>query len=124
MQKIILIIEDEHPLREALVLKLKKERFGVLNAKNGEEGLAMAQKEHPDLILLDIVMPKMDGMTMLKKLRQDSWGRKVPVIILTNLTIAEEIAEALDKGVHDYLVKADWKLEDIVDKIRHTLDRK
>ena len=123
-QKKILIIEDEKPLLQALVEKFGREGFKVLEASNGEDGLAVALKEHPDIILLDIVMPKMDGMTVLKKLREDEWGKKAPVILLTNLsaTGANIIEGIVENEPSYYLVKSDWKIEDVVAKVRETLE--
>ena len=123
-KKTILIVEDEVSLLNALRDKLTHEGFSALEAKNGEEGLEVALREHPDLILLDIIMPKMDGMTMLRKLRNENeWGKSIPVIILTNLTSADE---ARNRDITElepsyYLVKADWKLEDVVSKIKERL---
>ena len=117
----ILIVDDEISLREALRDKLEYEGFIALEAKNGEEGLAIALKSHPDLILLDIVMPVMDGISMLKKLRDDSWGKNSKVLMLTNLDGDGKVADAVIWGTHDYLVKSDWKLEDVVIKIREML---
>ena len=117
----ILIVEDEQSLIRALNEKLEQEGFEVIDALNGEEGLEKALHEHPDLILLDIVMPRMDGITMLKELRKDEWGKNVPVLLLTNLTDAAKTAEAVENKVVGYLVKTDWKIEDVVDKIRETL---
>lgn len=121
LPKKILVIEDEAPLSDVLIDKLTSERFSVSGAKNGEEGLELALKEHPDLILLDIIMPVMDGMTMLYELRKDPWGNSVPVILLTNLSDAERVAEALRLKVYDFLVKSDWKLEDLVTKVKEKL---
>jgi two-component system, OmpR family, response regulator ArlR len=118
--KKILIIEDEKPMARALELKLTHAGFDVLEAKNGEEGLDVALREHPDLILLDIIMPVMDGVTMLNKLRHDSWGTKVAVIMLTNLSGAED-SLMRSSGSLDYIVKSDWKIEDVVAKIRGQL---
>lgn len=120
-EKTILIAEDEETLFNALAIKLKASGFKVAMARDGEECLAKALQEHPDLILLDIVMPKMDGMTALTKLREDKWGKSVPVIILTNLSNAEDAEKATKKGVFDYLVKANWKLEEVVEKVKKTL---
>lgn len=121
--KKILIVEDEQSLRETLVDKLTREGFDVLEAKNGEEGLERTLKEHPDLILLDIVMPKMDGMTMMKKLREDEWGKRVSIILLTNLsaTDAEIIKGVIEDEPSYYLVKSDWKIKDVVNKVKETL---
>ena len=98
-------------------VKLMLEGFIVLEAENGEEGLDVALRDHPDLILLDIIMPKMDGLTMLKKLREDVRGKNTKVILLTNLSDNEKVSEALLQGSYDYLVKSDWKIGDVVAKI-------
>ena len=83
--------------------------------------MEIALREHPDLILLDLIMPVMDGMTMLKKLRHDPWGTKVSVIILTNLSDAEgSLMRSI--GSLDYIVKSNWKLEDVVAKVRERLE--
>lgn len=121
----ILIVEDEEDLREAMVDKLTREGFQVNEAKNGEEGLEVALKERPDLILLDIVMPKMDGMTMMKKLRKtNTWGEKVPVILLTNLSASDDkiIKAIVENEPSYYLVKSDWKVGDVVQKVKEELD--
>ncbi len=120
-QKKILIVEDEMPLANAIKDKLSKEGFSCILAKNGEEGLEMALSEKPDLVLLDIIMPRMDGMTMLSELRKDKWGMEVPVILLTNLSESKKVDEATAHQVYDYLVKSDWKLEDVVEKVKEKL---
>lgn len=119
--KTILVIEDEKPILAALTAKLSHEGFSVLEATDGEMGLSAALEKHPDLILLDIVMPKMDGMTMLSKLRQDDWGKSVPILVLTNLSDEARINQSISNNVFDYLIKTDWKLEDVVSKVRETL---
>jgi len=119
--KTILIIEDERPLLTALSSKLSHEGFSILQASDGETGLSMALEKHPDLILLDIVMPKMDGLTMLDMLRRDDWGKTVPIIVLTNLSDAARFEESMRKNVFDYLIKTDWKIEDVVIKVKEKL---
>jgi CheY-like chemotaxis protein len=118
-QKTILIIEDEKSLRGALVDFLHLKNFIPLEAKNGREGLEMALLKHPDLILLDLIMPEMDGMATLKKIREDAWGEKVPIIILTNLSATKEqlADDEVTRKPTYYLIKSDWKLQDIVKKI-------
>ncbi len=116
-----MIVEDETALRNALRDKIVREGFTVLEAKNGEEGLETALREHPDLILLDIVMPKMDGMTVLSKLREDAWGADAKVIILTNLSEVVKVSEAVARGSFSYLVKSDWKLDEVVAKMKEIL---
>src|SRR5438876_10549070 len=84
-KKTILIIEDEPPMTQVLADTLSENNFETIQAKNGIEGLGLALEQHPDLILLDVLMPKMDGITMMTQLRQDDWGKIVPVDILTNV---------------------------------------
>lgn len=121
LAKTILIVEDNEALLGALVDKFVAEKFVILEARNGEEGLEVAIKKHPDLILSDIIMPRMDGMTMLKRLREDKWGKDVPVIILTNLSEPDKVAEAYDRGAYEFLVKSEWTLEDLVRRVKARL---
>lgn len=120
----ILIVEDDITLLRLLAVKFDEKGFTVLEAKNGEEGLNLAIIEHPDIILLDIVMPVMDGMSMLTELRKDSWGKNADVIILSNLSDAGRVSEALKNQVYDFLVKTDWTLEDLVKKVKEKLPAK
>lgn len=116
--KLVLLVEDDEPIIRAIKHSFEDQNLELVLAHDGEEGFAKAEETRPDLILLDIIMPKMDGITMLRELRKTVWGKKIPVIILTNLSspIQEEAAEGLD--VADYLIKTDWKLEDIVEKVK------
>lgn len=117
----ILIVDDEQMLLKALSDKFSSEGFTVVTAKDGQEGLQETLREHPDMILLDIIMPKMDGVTMLKKLREDAWGKNVPVIILTNLSSIDKTYIPPDDKVYDYLVKTDWTLDELVEKVKEKL---
>lgn len=116
--KIILVVEDEHPILLVLRDRLLDEGYRLLEASNGEEGLSIALQEHPDLIVLDLLMPIMDGITMLQKLREDAWGKTAKVIVLTNLSENEKLQEAQKFGVQDYLIKTDWKIEEVIEKIQ------
>lgn len=122
---LILVVEDEKILVETLQEKLEGEGFEVLKSYDGEEGLNLALTQHPDLILLDLLMPKVDGLQMLKKLRQDPWGLHANVIVLTNVSDpANVIVNAGFVGIdtnYEYLVKADMSLEDLISKIKHKL---
>lgn len=120
----VLITEDDEPIRRALVDKFTKEGYEALGAEDGEKGLATALAEHPMVILLDLLMPRMDGMTMLKRLREDDWGKDVPVIILTNSSSGDDVGEALKYGVYDFLVKTDWRLEDVVERVKARIAKK
>jgi DNA-binding response OmpR family regulator len=122
-KKVILITEDEKSLQGALNDKLVNEGFTVLVAKNGVEGLEISLNKHPDLILLDLDMPKLNGMEMLRELRKDDWGKSVPVIILTNLPSSDE---NIHKDITEleptyYLTKIENGLEKISDKIKERL---
>jgi DNA-binding response OmpR family regulator len=114
--KKILIVEDDRNLLSALQEKLLDEGFSVVTAQDGQEGLNLAQKEKPDLFLLDILMPKIDGVTMAKKLKEI--GNNAPIIFLTNLDDLNHISQAIEVSKSDYLIKSDWKLEDIVKHIK------
>lgn len=119
--KKVLMIDDDAIFLKTLTEKISDPLISIFTAKDGEEGLALALKEHPDLILLDLAMPKMDGLTMLGKLRDDEWGKNAHVLLLTNLMDIERVSKALDKGAFEYLVKSDWKTEDIVKRINEKL---
>ncbi|MEI7791957.1 MAG: response regulator [Candidatus Berkelbacteria bacterium] len=118
-QKKILIVEDDQSLRDAIAEVLRSKAFLPIEAVNGKEGVEKALSEHPDLILLDLVMPVMSGMEALTKIREDKWGKNVPVIILTNLDASDDrLTEDVVKGMPIYyLVKSDIKIYDVVDKI-------
>jgi DNA-binding response OmpR family regulator len=118
-QRIILIVDDERPLREALRDVLQRSGFQPLEAKNGKEGVEIALTKHPDLILLDLVMPEMGGMEALAKIRQDQWGARVPVIILTNLSANNEqlVEGVVTHQPINYLVKSDWKIHSILELV-------
>lgn len=120
----ILVVEDEEILLAALKEELLTGGYEVDGAVDGIEGLEKVKSFKPDLILLDLLMPKMDGMEMLQKLKADSETRDIAVVILTNLSDYEKISEALSLGAMDYLVKANYKLEDLLDKVRAVLARK
>lgn len=123
-QKTILVVEDEQSLREIIVDILHEKNFLALQAKNGKEGVDIALEKHPDLILLDLLMPVMDGMTALKIIREDAWGEHVPVIILTNISATKEqlVEDMVAQRPLYYLVKSDTKIYDVVAKIQQILN--
>lgn len=122
---IIEIVDDETAVRGALREKLASEGFAVLEAKDGEEGLEIALSQHPDLILLDLRMPKMDGMTMMHKLREDAWGKKASIIILTNLdTDDKRLYGVITDQPSYYLIKASTSLEKLLEKIQTVFESK
>src|SRR3989344_92444 len=120
----VLVVEDEEILLTALKEELNTGGYEVEGAVDGEDALVKVKTFHPQLILLDLVMPKMDGMEMLQKLKADAEVRDIPVVILTNLSDYDRISEALSLGAMDYLVKANYKLEDLLDKVKTVLSRK
>lgn len=117
----MLVVDDDQWLRPVLADKLRLSGFTVAEASNGVEGLELALRQHPDLILLDIVMPKLDGLSVLKQLRQDAWGKTAAVILLSNLNDVQNIAEAAEGEVCDYLIKTHWTLDEVVVKIKERL---
>jgi two-component system phosphate regulon response regulator PhoB len=119
--KSIVIIEDEETLLRMLSEKLTHEGFKVWKALNGEEGMHMIQTKKPDLVLLDVLMPRMDGIHMLREMRSHEWGKDVPVIILSNLSDDRRVAESMIHGVYDYLIKTDWSLEEVAHKVKERL---
>ena len=104
----------------ALADKFSREGCVVVKAENGEVALELAEREKPDVVLLDILMPKMNGMEVLGSIRAGSdWGKKVPIIMLTNLSPDERIMSGVVKNEPSYyLIKSDWKLSDVVQKVR------
>jgi DNA-binding response OmpR family regulator len=120
--KRILIIEDEIMLLNVLYKKCINEGFDVIKTKNGIDGLNTALKNHPNLILLDLLMPGMGGMEVLKKLRENDWGMSVPVIILTNLDTNDQILEGVIRDHPTYyLIKSNTKIKDVMVKIKEIL---
>ena len=122
--KKILIVEDDKRYRRVLVEGFKADGFEVLEAQNGKKGLARALKERPDLILLDMMMPKMNGPEMLEKVREDEWGKTVPVIALTSL---EDVNGGLvwrmgELSTTEYLVKTNVTIKEVVEKVKEALE--
>ena len=117
--KKIALIEDDASIREMYKMKLEMEGYNIVCADDGEKALEVIKKENPDLILLDILMPKKDGFEVLKELKnsQDSGVKSIPVVMLTNLSNREDIAEAEKLGATDYLVKAKITPSEVADKV-------
>jgi DNA-binding response OmpR family regulator len=101
--------------------KLELDGFSVVTARDGEEGLKAAFKEKPDLILCDVLMPKLDGFEVLKRLKADAQTKDIPVIMLTNLGQKEDVEKGLEEGATDYLIKAHFVPAEAVAKIRKVL---
>ncbi|MFA5211111.1 MAG: response regulator [Patescibacteria group bacterium] len=117
----ILIVDDDEFLVNIYKTKFEMEKFKVYTAGDGEEGLLVAQRKKPDIILLDILMPKTDGLTMLEKLKQNSILKDIPVILHTNLGQKEDVKKGLVKGASDYVIKSHFKPSEIVDKVKKIL---
>jgi len=113
----ILLVEDDEFLASMYRSKLEIENYEVLMALNGEAGLRMAEEKNPDLILLDIVMPKMNGFEVLKHLKSDKDLKKIPVILLTNLGQKEDVEKGLKLGADEYLIKAHFLPSEVINKI-------
>ncbi|MDP3899869.1 MAG: response regulator [bacterium] len=123
-KKTILIVDDEKSILDLLKETFTNEDIEVIRALNGKEGLKLALEKQPDLILLDIIMPEMGGLTMLRELRKNEWGKNARVIILSNLSNNEKIAEAVAEGAYDYLVKTECSMDDVVQKAKERLGLK
>jgi DNA-binding response OmpR family regulator len=123
MKKKILIVEDETTILNILAERFTSEGFEVFSAENGKIGLELAFKNHPDIILLDIIMPVMDGMAMLDVIRKDVWGEHVHVILLTNLSDNEKVFTSNRNGVFDYLIKCNMTMDNIVQTVEEKLTK-
>lgn len=119
--KTILAIDDDELLLGSVVQVLEQAGYTVVQAKNGKEGLEMALQHHPDLILTDNLMPILNGVDMIAGLRNDAWGKKVPVIIMTNMYTADMLNQSLQAGATDYVMKSDISLEKIVELVKSRL---
>ena len=119
--KKLLLIDDEAIVCKSLSSQFDHEIVQVFTAANGEDGLKIALEEKPDLIIVDLLMPKMDGLQMLEKLRADHWGRGAAVIVLSNYGDEERSEQAKQFDVDDYLVKVNWNVADVVAKINKKL---
>jgi Response regulators consisting of a CheY-like receiver domain and a winged-helix DNA-binding domain len=118
----ILLVEDDTMVIKMYTTKLTKEGFILTSAGNGEEGLAALEKELPDIVLLDIMMPKMNGLEMLRIVRSDEKFKDIPVVMLTNLGDRDEDVERCKElGAQDYWIKANLSLNELSEKIKNIL---
>ena len=120
----ILIIEDDKFLRDLISQKLQREGFRVFEAVDGEEGLKTAREKSPDIILLDLILPGLDGFEILRVLKGDKNTSQIPVIVLSNLGQKEDMDRALSGGAEDFMVKAHFTPGEIVTKIKSVLKKK
>ncbi|HBV58338.1 MAG TPA: response regulator [Candidatus Magasanikbacteria bacterium] len=117
----ILIVEDDEFLANIYQTKFEIEGFKVFVAGDGEQGLKMAGTKEPEIILLDVLLPKLDGFAVLEQLKKDSATKDIPVILLTNLGQKEDVQKGLKMGAVDYLIKAHFKPSETVDKVKKVL---
>lgn len=117
----ILIVEDDNFLADIYQKKFEMEGFKVSTANNGEKALVDIKKKMPDLVLLDILLPKLDGFAVLEKVKADSAVKNIPIILLTNLGQQDDVQRGLEKGAADYLIKTHFKPSEVVDKVKKIL---
>jgi DNA-binding response OmpR family regulator len=120
--KKILFIEDESALQRTFEEALKDEGFEMISALDGETGLKMAKEKLPDLILLDLILPRMDGMEVLKKLKESEKTKEIPVIVLTHLEDLGKVEKAMELGAKAYLIKGEYSLKEVIEKIKKALE--
>lgn len=114
----VLVVEDDRFLRRAAEAALRRDGFTVLTAADGEEGLRLARAEAPDLVLLDLIMPGLQGFAVLRMLKADEATAHIPVIVLSNLGQDSDVKSAMDAGAVDYMVKANLTLDDLVKRVK------
>jgi len=118
MQKKVLIIEDDVNVMKVLMTRLSDEGFSVLAATTGEEGLKMALSEHPNIILIDIILPKMNGIEVVEQLRNDAWGKEARIIAVSNLTDETSMRKMEKMNVIKYIVKTDLSVEKLIEVVK------
>jgi len=121
--KKILFIEDESALHKTIGEVLTQQGYEMISALDGEIGLRLAQTKKPDLILLDLILPKIDGFEVLKQLKEDEKTKDILVIVLTNLEGMQDVERAIKMGASTYLVKSNYNLEEVVEKIKNAFDK-
>jgi len=121
MPKTILFIEDESALQKTFGDILRQEGYEMISALDGEAGLRVARERKPNLILLDLILPKIHGFDVLKQLKEDKETKEIPIIVLTNLEGIGDVDRAIELGATTYLVKAQYSLDEVVEKIKKAL---
>ncbi len=124
MSKKILVVEDDMNLLKAITTALKDAGFNVISSEDGESGLSLVKSENPDVVLLDIVLPKIDGFSVLKKMKKGKDTKDIPVILLTNLAHEKDMEKGLRLGAENYLVKAHFGLSEVVENVKSVLSKK
>lgn len=120
-KKKVLLVEDDKMILDMYTLKFTQEGYEVTQAENGKDGLDLAKKIQPDIILLDIILPQMDGFTVLKSVKADPKTKDVPVVLLTNLGQDGDVKKGIELGAVDYLIKANFTPSQVVDKVKSVL---
>jgi len=121
-KKKILLIEDDDSIAKAYIEHLRMEGYSVEHSRSGIEGLVKARGLKPDLILLDLILPGMDGMTVMKEIKADSEIAHIPIFVLSNVSTDDKVAGFMEMGGTFYFVKSDHSLEEVADKIREFLE--
>lgn len=122
MKKVLLIDDESIVVKMYQRIFVEENDFDYKFAINGEEGLALMRREKPDLVLLDILMPKVDGIQVLKKMREDEDLKYIPVLMLTNVDDQSRMADAVSLGARGYLVKSDYKPDEVMQKVNEILN--
>lgn len=123
-RKKILIIEDEQTLIKALEFSLNKENYSIAVAIDGESGLELVRELKPDLVLLDIILPKMNGFEVLKNIKADKKLSRIPVLILSNLGDEADVAKGVNLGAIGYLIKTNYRIDEVKEEIKQILNGK
>jgi len=117
----ILIVEDDKFVRELISHKLTEEKFEVSSAKDGEEGVVKIESEKPDLVLLDLILPGIDGFEVISRIRKNPDIESMPIVILSNLGEKNDVDRGIKLGANDYMIKAHFTPKEIVEKVRGIL---
>lgn len=123
MSKNILIIEDDDFFRELIRKKLVSEGFEVAEAVDGEKGIEIIKESHPDLVILDLLLPSIDGFEVLSKVKSDATIAQTPFLVLSNLGQQEDIERGLRLGASDFLIKSQFDIDQIMDKVKGILNK-
>lgn len=123
MKKEVLVIEDDLFILDTIALKLKNSGFTIASAKNADEAEAALSKNKPDIVLLDIILPQVNGLEILKRIKSDPIKKSIPVIIFSNLGSDKDKKDAMDLGAAEYMVKADFTPSQVVEKVKQMLSQ-
>lgn len=120
---LVLIIEDDSYISDMYRIKLESENFEVVTTKDGITGIKMLKKQQPDIVLLDIVMPKIDGFNVLKTIKRNPELKEIPIVLLTNLSQKENVERGFELGADSYIIKAHFTPSEVVEKIKGILEK-